>query len=192
MNDRAMIEAVLFVAESPVTTSELAELLERPVVEIDAELTAVQTDLRDGGRGVVLRQVAGGWRLYAHPDARPYLERFAATERATRLSNAALEALAVVAYRQPISRGQVSELRGVDSEHAMRTLERRGLIGEVGRAPGPGSAVLYGTTEEFLEQLGVNQVDDLPPLADHVPPASILDSLESDLRPEATSSGSTS
>jgi segregation and condensation protein B len=192
MNDRAMIEAVLFVAESPVTSSELAELLERRTAEVDEELETFQAELRDTGRGVVLRQVAGGWRLYAHPEARPYLERFAATERATRLSGAALEALAVVAYRQPVSRGQVSELRGVDSEHAMRTLERRGLITEVGKAPGPGSAVLYGTTEEFLEQLGVNAVGDLPPLADHVPPASIVDTLESDLRPEATSSGSTS
>jgi segregation and condensation protein B len=189
MNDRAMIEAVLFVAESPVTTIELAELLERPTTDVELELEAFQHELRDTERGLVLRQVAGGWRLYAHPDARPYLERFAATERATRLSGAALEALAVVAYRQPVSRGQVSELRGVDSEHAMRTLERRGLIVEVGRAPGPGSAVLYGTTEEFLEQLGVNEVADLPPLADHVPPASIVDSLESDLRPEAPSSG---
>jgi len=189
MNDRAMIEAVLFVAESPVAASELAELLERPTAEIDAELEAMQVELRDTGRGLVLRQVAGGWRLYAHPDARPYLERFAATERATRMSGAALEALAVVAYRQPVSRGQVSELRGVDSEHAMRTLERRGLIAEVGRAPGPGSAVLFGTTEDFLEQLGVNHLNELPPLADHIPPASIVDTLEADMRPEPTSSG---
>lgn len=187
-----MIEAVLFVAESPVTTRELAELLERAPAEVEGEILTLQAELRDTGRGVVVRQVAGGWRLYAHPDARPYLERFAATERATRLSGAALEALAVVAYRQPVSRGQVSEQRGVDSEHAMRTLERRGLITEVGRAPGPGSAVLYGTTEEFLEQLGVNAVSDLPPLAEHVPPASIVDTLESDMRPEATSNGSTS
>lgn len=192
MNDRSMIEAILFVAETPVVTSELAELLERPRAEIEEELEALQIELRDQGRGIVLRQVAGGWRLYAHPEARPYLELFAATERATRLSNAALETLSVVAYQQPVSRGQVSELRGVDSEHAMRTLERRGLIVEVGRAPGAGSAVLYGTTDEFLEQLGINAVSDLPPLADHVPPATVVDTLEADFRPEATSSGSTS
>jgi segregation and condensation protein B len=184
-----MIEAVLFVAESPVTTVELAELLERPAAEVERELETFRAELRDTGRGLVLRQVAGGWRLYAHPEARPYLERFAATERATRLSGAALEALAVVAYRQPVSRGQVSEYRGVDSEHAMRTLERRGLIIEVAKAPGPGSAVLYGTTEEFLEQLGVNEVGDLPPLADHVPPAGIVETLEAEFRPESTSSG---
>ena len=192
MKDQYVIESILFVAESPVSVSELAELLERPPTEIEEELKALQADLRDAARGVVLREVAGGWRFYAHPDARPYLERFAATERATRLTNAALETLAIVAYRQPVSRGQVSELRGVDSEHAMRTLERRGLIEDVGRAPGPGSAVLYGTTDEFLEQLGINSVSDLPPLADHVPPATVVDTLEEDFRPEPTSSEFTS
>ncbi|NIR34813.1 MAG: SMC-Scp complex subunit ScpB, partial [Actinobacteria bacterium] len=125
-------------------------------------------------------------------DARPYLERFAATERATKLSPAALETLAVVAYRQPVSRGQIGEIRGVDPEHALRTLERRGLVGAVGTAPGPGQAILYGTTELFLEKLGINAVSELPPLADHVPPASVLESLERPFRPDAPSSGSTS
>ena len=139
-----------------------------------------------------MREVAGGWRMYSHPDAREHLERFAATERATRLSPAALETLAVVAYKQPVSRGQVGEIRGVDSDHALRTIERRGLIVEVGRAPGPGQAVLFGTTSLFLEKLGINDLDDLPPLADHVPPAAIVDVLEQPLRGEEPSSASTS
>ena len=122
----------------------------------------------------------------------PYLERFAASERATRLSNAALETLAVVAYRQPVSRGQVSEVRGVDSERALHTLERRGLVREIGTAPGPGQALLYGTTELFLEKIGIDHPRDLPPLADHVPPADIVETLERPFRPEGSSNDSRS
>jgi segregation and condensation protein B len=188
----ALIEAILFVAEEPLQAEELAEVLELPQTEVVEILEALRIALRDGGRGVVLREIGGGWRLYSHPDARDYLERFAATERAARLSAAALETLAVVAYRQPVSRGQVGEIRGVDSDHALRTLERRGLIAEVGRASGPGQAVLFGTTPLFLEKLGINGLDELPPLADHVPPATIVDVLERPMRGEEPSSASTS
>lgn len=184
METRAILEAILFVAESPVRVGELAELLELPKSRIEAELEGLAGDLEDAARGIVLRRVAGGWRLYSRPEAHPYLERFAATERATRLSAAALETLAVVAYKQPVSRGQVAEIRGVDSERALRTLERRGLVMEVGRAEGPGQAVLYGTTELFLEKLGVDGLDALPPLADHVPPSDVVENLERPFRPE--------
>ena len=189
---KLLIESILFVAEEPVLAKELAEVLEVPVAEVGDALRGLQADLQEAGRGVVLREVAGGWRMYSHPDARPYLERFAATERATKLSAAALETLAVVAYRQPISRGQVGEIRGVDPEHALRTLERRGLVAGVGNAPGPGQAILFGTTALFLEKLGINELTDLPPLADHVPPASVVETLERPFRPEKPSSGSTS
>lgn len=192
METEALIEAILFVAEEPITTNEFAEVLEVALEDVDAELTALQARLRDTGRGLVLREVGGGWRLYTHPDAQPYLERFAATDRATRLSSAALETLAVVAYKQPVSRGQVAEIRGVDSDHALRTLMRRGLVLEVGRAGGPGQAVLFGTTDLMMEKLGINSLDELPPLADHVPPASIVEVLEEPFRPEGSSSGSTS
>ena len=140
----------------------------------------------------MLREVGGGWRLYTRPEAVPYLERFAASARATRLSKQALETLAVVAYRQPVSRAQVSEIRGVDSEHALRTLERRGLIDEIGHAPGPGQAILYGTSELFLEKLGLRDLDDLPPLGDHIPPADVVESLEQPFRPEGSSNDSRS
>lgn len=192
MKTSALIEAILFVAEEPLQVSEFAEVLELPLDEVTATLEALAVELRDSGRGVVLREVGGGWRMYSHPDAQGYLERFAATERAARLSNAALETLAVVAYKQPVSRGQVSEIRGVDSDHALRTLERRGLIAEVGRASGPGQAVLFGTTALFLEKLGINGLDALPPLADHVPPAGVVDVLEEPLRGGEPSSASTS
>jgi len=193
METRAIVEALLFVAEEPLTAGEVAQLTETSVVQIEELMVAMQQELADDpGRGIILRQIAGGWRLYTDPEARPYLERFAASDRAARLSSAALETLAVVAYQQPVSRGQVSEIRGVDSERALQTLERRGLIFEIGRAPGPGQAVLYGTTDLFLERIGVNSLADLPPLADHVPPADIVDALEKPFRPESTSSESIS
>jgi len=187
MELQALIEAMLFVAEDPIPITEIAEVLEQPQSVIEQELAAYSADLDESGRGLVLREIGGGWRLFTHPDARPYLERFAATDTVTRLSKAALETLAVVAYRQPVSRGQVSEIRGVDSDRALRTLERRGLISEVGTAPGPGQATLFGTTDIFLEKLGVRGLDELPPLADHVPPASVVDVLERPFRPEGSS-----
>jgi len=189
---RAILEAILFVAETPVRTEELAEVLELPTSRVEEELDAFGRHLEAEGRGIVLRHVAGGWRLYTVPAARPYLERFAATERVVRLSKAALETLAVVAYRQPVSRGQIAEIRGVDSDRALRTLERRGLVTELGRDPGPGQAILYGTTELFLEKLGISSLEELPPLADHVPPESVVETLERPFRPEASSSDSTS
>lgn len=192
METVALLEAILFVAEEPITARELAEVLERPLTEVEADLAGLQVALRDAGRGVVLREVGGGWRMYSHPDARAHLERFAATEKATKLSAAALETLAVVAYRQPVSRGQVGEIRGVDPEHALRTLERRGLVAAVGHAPGPGQAILYATTDLLLEKLGINNVTELPPLADHVPPASVVETLEGPFRGEEPSNGSTS
>ncbi len=192
MEVRGLIEAMLFVAEDPIPTTEMAEVLEVPQQLVADELAAYATDLEASGRGLVLRELAGGWRLFTHPDARPYLERFAATDRVTRLSKAALETLAVVAYRQPVSRGQVAEIRGVDSERALRTLERRGLIADIGVAPGPGQAILYGTTSLFLEKLGVRSLEELPPLADHVPPADVVDVLERPFRAEESSNDSRS
>ncbi len=192
MELRGLIEAMLFVAEDPIPTTEMAEVLEVPQQVVADELAAYATDLEASGRGLVLRELAGGWRLFTHPDARPYLERFAATDRVTRLSKAALETLAVVAYRQPVSRGQVAEIRGVDSERSLRTLERRGLIADIGVAPGPGQAILYGTTSLFLEKLGVRSLEELPPLADHVPPADVVDVLERPFRAEESSNDSRS
>jgi len=184
------LEAILFVAEEPVTTEELAEVLDVPVPDVITGLDELSDSLADG-HGIVLKRIGGGWRLYTHEDALPYLERYASTDRVKRLSNAAMETLSVVAYRQPVSRGQIAEIRGVDSDHAVRTLERRELVREVGRAPGPGQAVLYGTTPTFLEKMGISAVEDLPPLADHVPPAEIMETLEMPMRPESSSSGST-
>jgi segregation and condensation protein B len=188
----AAVEAILFVAEQPVPVAELAEVLEMPVGEVGEALETLAGRLEERGSGLVVKEVGGGWRLYTHPDLLSHLERFATSVSATRLSKAALETLAVVAYRQPVSRAQVSEIRGVDSEHALGTLERRGLVDVVGHAPGPGQAILYGTTELFLEKLGLRSLDELPPLGDHVPPASVVEDLERPMRPEEPSSDSRS
>ncbi len=182
MNVDAALEAILFVAEAPIPEGELAEVLECPVADVKARLVAWSDQLAAEDRGITLRQVGGGWRLYTKPEAHPYLERFSATATATRLSGAALEVLAVVAYRQPVSRGQIAELRGVDSDSAVRTLERRGLIEEAGRLQTPGNPAIYRTTPLFLEKLGLQAVDELPPLADHVPPPEVVESLEQTFR----------
>ncbi len=182
MRELAALEAILFVTEAPVPAAELAEVLEVSQGRLSELLTELEEELQSRGAGLVLRSVGGGWRLYSHPDAYPYLERFASSPTARRISPAALETLAVVAYRQPVSRAQIAEIRGVDSDSAVRTLERLGLIEEQGRLSLPGNPAVYGTTPLFLEKLGIDTLDDLPPLADHIPPAGFVDSLEEGLR----------
>ncbi len=186
-----ILEAILFVAEEPVTTEELAQVVEEPTSAVQDALESLASDLAEN-RGIVLRNVGGGWRLYTAVEALPYLEKYATSDRARKLSSAAMETLSVVAYKQPVSRGQVTEIRGVDSDHALKTLERRGLVREIGTAPGPGQAILYGTTDLFLEKMGLSTVSDLPALADHVPPAEIVETLEMPMRPESSSNDSTS
>lgn len=183
LSPKAVVEAILFVTEAPVPKGELAEILEMPSGEIEAIIHELTSELQNRGSGLVIRETGGGWRLYSHPEAYPYLERFSSTATARRLSPASIETLAVVAYRQPVARSQISEIRGVDSDSAVRTLERLGLIEEVDRLDLPGNPVVYGTTTLFLEKLGLNSVGDLPPLADHVPPAQALEGLEDSLRP---------
>jgi segregation and condensation protein B len=187
----AALEAVLFVADEPVTTAELSQITEETPIAVVQALDVLASTL-DEGHGLILKEVAGGWRIYTDASVIAFVERYGSSERAKRLSNAALETLSVVAYKQPVSRGQVSEIRGVDSDHAIRTLERRNLIIEVGRAPGPGQAVLYATSPLFLEKMGIASLADLPALADHVPPSQIMETLEMPLRPESSSNDSTS
>jgi segregation and condensation protein B len=179
---KAVLEAVLFVSESPVPTEELAEVLEMPVTEVGGLLEELAIQHEQRGSGIVLRSVAGGWRFYSHPQAYSYLERFSSSATARRLSPAALEVLAVIAYRQPVSRGQIAEIRGVDSESAVHTLERLGLVEEAGRLSAPGNPAVYRTTELFMEKLGLESLAQLPPLADHVPPATIVEVLEETFR----------
>ena len=183
MERMAALEAILFVTESPVPVGELAEVLEVGVEAARELLTELEASLSERASGLVLREAAGGWRLYSRPEAYPYLERFSSSATARKLSAAALETLAVIAYRQPLGRSQISEIRGVDSESSVRTLERLGLIEEAGRLSLPGNPAMYRTTDLFLEKAGINDVGQLPPLADHVPPAEVVEVLEETFRP---------
>lgn len=161
---RKAIEAILLVVDEPVDANTLAQVLEVPTETVVATLRALRADYVDAGRGFVLRQAGGGWRLYTDPAAAPYVERFVLHGRSGRLTQAALETLAIVAYKQPVTRAQISEIRGVDADGTVRSLVVRGLIEEVGRDASPGQPLLYGTTTSFLERLGLDDVADLPPL----------------------------
>lgn len=179
MNDlRAILEAVLFVAEEPVPVNVLAQLTETPRKEVQQALEGLREELVASDRGLVLRETGGGWRLYTRPEVAPYVERFVLTVHQPRLTQAALETLAIVAYKQPVSRQQVAAIRGVDSDGVVSTLISRGLVMEVGRDPGPGQAVLYGTTPRFLERLGLRSLEEMPPLAEMLPAPSVADELE--------------
>lgn len=168
MNDKAALEAILFVAEAPIPAGELAEVLELPAARVNELLEEMRSDLEQREAGVVLREVAGGWRLYSHPDAYQYLERFSASATARKLSSAALETLAVIAYKQPVTRSRISAVRGVNCDGVVRTLLSRGLIKTCGTEPETG-AHLYRTTSLFLEKLGLDSLDQLPPLAPLLP-----------------------
>jgi segregation and condensation protein B len=176
------IEAIVMVAPEPVEPQLLAQLLEMPVNAVDVLCQRLAAAYEDAGHGFQLVRVAGGYRFQSHPDLAPYVERFVLEGQTARLSAAALETLAVVAYKQPVSRAQVASIRGVDPEGVMRTLQSRGYITEVARDPGPGQAVLWGTTPLFLEKLGLDSLADLPPLAAFVPGADVVEALEHGLR----------
>jgi segregation and condensation protein B len=179
---RRAIEAILMVADQPIDAHLLAQVTETPPHEIDQILAALADEYREHERGFVLVNVAGGWRFQSHPDLAPYVERFVLEGQAARLSAAALETLAIVAYKQPISRAQIAAIRGVNVDGVVRTLEQRDYIAEVGRDPGPGQPVLFGTTPLFLEKLGLASLAELPPLADFVPGPDVVEALEVGLR----------
>jgi segregation and condensation protein B len=176
------IESIVMVAPEPVEPQLLAQLLEMPVDAGEALCQRLAEAYEEAGHGFQLVRVAGGYRFQSHPDLAPYVERFVLEGQTARLSAAALETLAVVAYKQPVSRAQVASIRGVDPEGVMRTLQSRGYITEVARDAGPGQAVLWGTTPLFLEKLGLDSLADLPPLAGFVPGADVVEALEHGLR----------
>jgi segregation and condensation protein B len=184
---RKAIEAIVLVAEQPIETGLLSQLLELAPTVVEALCHELAAEYEAEGRGFQLARVAGGWRYQTHPDQAPYVERFVLEGQTAKLSAAALETLAIVAYKQPISRAQVGAIRGVSVDGVMRTLVQRGYITEVGRDPGPGQASMFGTTPAFLEKLGIDSLADLPALGDFVPGADVVEQLEQGLRPESRS-----
>ncbi|WP_291451639.1 SMC-Scp complex subunit ScpB [Actinomyces sp. ICM47] len=180
---RAPIEAILMVISEPVTPEDLAVALGMEVADVEATLRALAREYlgEDDARvrGFELREVAGGWRIYS---ARAYADvvgRFVVGSSHARLSQAALETLAVIAYRQPISRARIARIRGVNVDGVVRTLLARGLVEETGTTPS--GARLYGTTGEFLEKMGMTSLSELVPLAPYLPSADALDELEEEL-----------
>ncbi|MDF5755926.1 SMC-Scp complex subunit ScpB [Spongiactinospora sp. TRM90649] len=164
----AALEAILLVVDEPVPEITLAQVLERPTHEIAEALRGLAAEYSAAGRGFDLREVAGGWRYYTRAECAPVVERFVRDGQQTRLTQAALETLSVVAYRQPVSRARISAIRGVNSDGVMRTLVARGLVEEAGTDP-ESQAVLYRTTSYFLERLGLRDLGELPELAPFLP-----------------------
>ena len=163
--DTRAIEALFFVSDEPLTASVLAQALEVDRRTAEGLCDQLARDLEERGSGLVLRNVAGGWRLFTHPDTAPVVEQFVLSSRQARLTKAALETLGIVAYKQPVTRHQVSAIRGVNSDGVLRALVDRGLVEEAGREETPGRPVLFGTTPGFLERLGLPSLASLPSLA---------------------------
>lgn len=176
------LEAIIMVADTPVQTDMLAQLTGMPAERVEGILVELGAEYASAERGFQLVRVAGGWRYQSHPDQAPYIEQFVLEGQSAKLSAAALETLAIVAYKQPISRAQIASIRGVGVDSVVRTLEQRGYIGEVARDPGPGQAVMFGTTPEFLMKMGLDSLSQLPSIADFVPGADVVEALEMGLR----------
>ncbi|MCL2339349.1 MAG: SMC-Scp complex subunit ScpB [Actinomycetia bacterium] len=168
-NLEAACEALLFVSDEPVSAAALARILAAEPSAVDTALSGLATRLQEEERGIQLREVAGGWRLYSHPAFHEVIERYVLSWDTRALSQAALEALAVIAYHQPCTRQIVNGVRGVNSEGVIASLVDKGLVREAGRDNAPGAAILYATTRTFLEKFGLKSLKDLPPLADFAP-----------------------
>jgi segregation and condensation protein B len=163
--DTRALEALFFVSDEPLTSAVLAQALDTDRRAVEALCDQLQHGLEERGSGLVLRNIAGGWRLYTHPDTAQVVEQFVLSSRQARLTKAALETLGIVAYKQPVTRHQVSGIRGVNSDGVLRALVDRGLIEEAGREDAPGRPTLYATTPAFLERLGLPSLAALPSLA---------------------------
>ena len=179
---KAAIEAVVLAAIEPVPPALLAQLVELPTTRVEELCEELAAEYEREGRGFQLARVAGGYRFQTHPDAYAYVERFVLEGQTARLSGPALETLAIIAYKQPIARAQISAIRGVNVDATLKTLVARGYVEESGHEHTPGNPTLFSTTQAFLERLGVDSLADLPALADFVPESSLVEALERGLR----------
>lgn len=166
---RGAIEALLFVSDEPVSAARLSEIVEASPSEVDTVLVALAEELRNAERGFQLREVAGGWRMYTSPTHHEIVERYILSWDTRRLSQAALETLAVIAYHQPVTRNGINSIRGVNSEGVISSLIEKGLVREVGRDRSQNNAIIYATTRTFLEKFGLRDISELPPLDEFAP-----------------------
>jgi segregation and condensation protein B len=172
----AAIEALLLLADEPLSTVELAQVIRAPEPDVNEVLVSLSREYTEAMRGFDLREVAGGWRFYTRAECSPLIERWVVDGQQARLTQAALETLSVIAYRQPVTRGRVSAVRGVNVDGVIKTLLTRGLIEEAGTEHESG-AIFYKTTSYFLERMGIASLEDLPPLAEHLPDLADLDAV---------------
>lgn len=177
---RGAIEAILMVALDPIPLAQLSGVIEKSEAETDALLRELSREYVDDQRGFQLREVGGGWRMYSHPRYAEVVGEFVTRGQSAKLTVQALETLAVVAYRQPVTRSQIAAIRGVEVDSVVRTLVTRGLIEQVGQTAATGAS-LYATTPFFLEKMGMNSLDELAPLAPYLPDDIGLDDLEKEL-----------
>jgi segregation and condensation protein B len=166
---RGALEALLFVSDEPVAAARLARLVDASPGDVEALLADLAEEYRESDRGFQLREVAGGWRFYTHPAYHDAIEQYVLSWDTRRLSQAALEALAVIAYHQPVTRQGVNAVRGVNSEGVLASLVEKGLVREAGRDKNSGNAIIYATTRTFLEKFGLKDISELPPLAEFAP-----------------------
>lgn len=178
------IEAMVLVAVEPVPADLMAQLLEVPTILVEDVCEQLAEAYEAAGHGFQLVKIAGGYRYQTHPDLAQYVERFVLDGQRARLSGAALETLAIIAYKQPLSRAQIASIRGVDPDAVLRTLQARGYIDQVAKDSGPGQALMWGTTQAFLEKLGIASLDDLPSITEFIPDATVVEALEHGLRVE--------
>jgi segregation and condensation protein B len=166
---RGALEALLFVSDEPVAAARLARLVDASPGEVESALADLAEEYRESERGFQLREVSGGWRLYTHPAYHDIIESYVLSWDTRKLSQAALEALSVIAYHQPVTRAGVNAVRGVNSEGVIASLVEKGLVREAGRDKNAGNAILYGTTRTFLEKFGLKDIAELPPLSEFAP-----------------------
>ncbi len=181
------LEALLVVAIEPISAEELADIIEQDVEDVKNVLRALKDEYENYRRGFRLSELASGWVFQSSPDVAQWVTKFANRDVSHRMSSAALETLAIIAYRQPISRAQITALRGVNVDGVSRLLEQRGYIEEVGRAEGPGQPILYGTSELFLDRMGLSSLDDLPPIEQFMPPVETAQALADEMAGELVS-----
>lgn len=186
---RGQIEALLFVSDDPLSASRVASLIERPIGDVAGVLKDLRDEYAAADRGFQLREVAGGWKLYTHPAHYQVVEELVLSWDTRRLSQAALEALAVIAYQQPVTRQGVNAVRGVNSEGVISSLVEKGFVREVGRDAAQGNAILYGTTRAFLEKFGLKDLTELPPLEEFAPDEKTAAAINERLHSSGSSGG---
>ncbi len=175
------LEAMLTVALEPISVEELADVVDANAAEIESLLRSLRQEYLDARRGFQLVELASGWVMQSAPEVAEWVTKFANRDVSHRLSSAALETLAIIAYRQPVSRAQITALRGVNVDGVVRLLEQRGYVEERGRAGGPGQPILYGTTELFLDRLGLASLHELPPIEEFMDPVETAIALADEL-----------